>query len=116
MEIKPTTPPRSFQVGGKNPVTLTDCAAIELQPDELVTFRTEGAPGTAFDVTRKSFGYYVGNSLNGTLPRQGLRAALCRNQATGMLFLLYVEIGKEADYETYLTTQGMVQVAWLDET
>lgn len=115
MEIKPTSPPRSFQVGDKVPVTLTDCATIKLQPDELVTFRTDGTSPTAFDVTRKSFGYYVGNSLNGTLPRQGLRPALCRNEATGMLFLLFVELGKEQEFHNYLAGQGMVHLTWVDE-
>jgi len=112
MEFNPLDPPRQFRVGKDGAVELSDCGSVHLDADEQVTFR---AGDTAFDVTRKSFGYYAANSLNGTLPRQGLRPALCRNTEHDLLFLLLVETGKEADYRRYLSDEGMEHVRWLDE-
>jgi len=110
MEFEPEEPPRRFTVGAAQSVTLADCGTLRLDPDELVTFRTEAS---AFDVTRKSFGYYAVNSLNATLPRLGLRPALCAN-AGGQTFLLLVEPAAEDDYRAYLAGEGMRHLAWLD--
>ncbi|MEQ8442998.1 MAG: hypothetical protein RIM33_14810 [Alphaproteobacteria bacterium] len=112
MQFTKTDPPRRFRVGADGAIELADCGSVHLAPDEQVTFRTET---TAFDVTRKSFGYYASNSLNGTLPRQGLRPALCRNIAHGLLYLLLVEVGKEDDFRAYLAAEGMEHLTWLDE-
>jgi hypothetical protein len=112
MEFEPEEPPRRFTVGEGGRVTLADCGTVRLAPEELVTFRTESS---AFDVTRKSFGYYALNSLNATLPRQGLRPALCAN-AGGQTFLLLVEPAAEGDYRAYLAGEGMRHLVWLDRT
>ncbi|MDW3208207.1 MAG: hypothetical protein R8L07_21950 [Alphaproteobacteria bacterium] len=108
-------PPRPFRVGAKGDIELLDCGTVRLAPDEQVTFRTDNRGATAFDVTRKEFGYYASNSLNGTLPRQGLRAALCRNDAHGLLYMLFVEKGKENQYRSYLDAEGMSHLGWMDE-
>lgn len=115
MKFDEIAPPRSFQVGKEGEITLQDCGSVFLAPDEQVTFRTEGPQPSAFDVTRKDFGYYASNSLNGSLPRQGLRPALCRNEAHGLLYLLFVEIGKEEAYKAYIDAEGMSHLAWVDE-
>ncbi len=115
MEFQAKSPPRAFRVGSAGTVTLKDCGSVHLEPDEQVTFRSDGPVATAFDVTRKSWGYYASNSLNGTLPRQGLRPALCRNHSMGLLYMLFVEIGQEADYRRYLSDEGMEHLTWMDE-
>lgn len=115
MDIEPKDPPRRFSVGVGGRITLSDCGDIRLAPDEQVTFRTADGLETAFDVVRKDFGYYAANSLNGTLPRQGLRPALCRNDAHGLLYMLFVEAGKEDAYRAYLAAEGMTHLTWLDK-
>ncbi|NMM42917.1 hypothetical protein HH303_00400 [Rhodospirillaceae bacterium KN72] len=115
MDFVKRDPPRRFTVGAAGQIELSDCGTVRLDADEQVTFHSvSGGTETAFDVTRKSFGYYASNSLNGTLPRQGLRPALCRNEAHGLLYMLFVEKGKEADYAAYLDAEGMVHLGWLD--
>jgi hypothetical protein len=113
MKFTEKSPPRMFSVGKAGQVTLRDCGNVILDSDEQVTFHNPDS-GSRFDVTRKSFGYYAANSLNGTLIRQGLRPALCRNQETGLIFLLLVEAGKEEDYHGYLTAEAMIHLFWLD--
>lgn len=115
MKFVENSPPRVFQVGKAGEIDLKDCGSVHLEPDEQVTFRSEDPTPSAFDVTRKDFGYYASNSLNGTLPRQGLRPALCRNDAHGLLYLLFVETGKEAAYKAYIDAEGMSHLAWVEE-
>lgn len=114
MKFEANDPPRAFRVGKAREIELKDFGSVHLDPNEQVTFRTDGEAPTAFDVTRKGFGYYASNSLNGTLPRQGLRPALCRNEEYGLLYVLFVEIGKEEAYRAYLDAEGMAHLAWLD--
>ncbi|MEQ8828764.1 MAG: hypothetical protein RLW87_03065 [Alphaproteobacteria bacterium] len=115
MKFDAKQPPRAFRVGAEGEIELLDCGTVWLAPDEQVTFRTDNRAATAFDVTRKEFGYYAANSLNGTLPRQGLRAALCRNDAHSLLYMLFVEDGKEDQYRAYLDAEGMTHLGWMDE-
>jgi len=113
MNIKPRIPPRSFQVGNKaDPVTISDCASIELSPDEQVTFRTE--KGAEYDVARKSWGYYATPSLGGRLRSFGLRPALAKN-ATGQHYILLLEQGHEKQFEAYLASENLRVVCWLDD-
>jgi hypothetical protein len=114
MKFQANDPPRAFRVGKAGGIALKDCGSVHLAPDEQVTFRTDGETPTAFDVTRKDFGYYASNSLNGTLPRQGLRPALCVNVEFGLLYMLFVETGKENAYHAYLDAEGMKHLKWLD--
>lgn len=115
MKFDAKDPPRAFRVGATGDIELLDCGTVWLAPDEQVTFQTDNRGTTAFDVTRKAFGYYASNSLNGTLPRQGLRAALCRNDSHGLLYMLYVELGKEDLYRAYIAAEGMSHLGWMDE-
>lgn len=108
MNVDRHDPPRAFSAGA---VQLHHCADIELEPDELVTFTT--ASGTAFDVTRKGWGYYATPSLNGRLVEHGLRSALVVNPA-GRLYVLLVEAGHEDEFTAYLARESMRVVAWLD--
>ena len=111
MKIKENSPPRTFEVGLGEPVRMSDCAHIELQADEQVTFRTE--EGREFDVARKSWGFYATPSLNGRLQGFGLRGVLVKGP-TGKYFVWLVEEGKEEGFWTYLRQERHEVVTWLD--
>ena len=111
MKFTPTDPPRAFDVGRTVVAQLRDCARIELEADEQVTFVT--GSGAEYDVARKSWGYYATPSLNGRLSRFGLRAVLVKALDT-RYYVFLVERGKEADFQSYLDVEGHVVVWWLD--
>lgn len=111
MKYRPVDPPRLFAVGRGEKIRLKDCARIELEPDEQVTFVTSS--GTEYDVVRKTWGYYATPSLNGRLPGFGLKVALV--QSGDRLYLLLVEKGKEKEFEGYLKDQGMEVLSWLSD-
>jgi hypothetical protein len=108
MRIDPVEPAREFAVGE---LRLRHVADVELEPDEIVTFRT--ASGTEYDVGRKEWGYYATPSLNRRAREHGLRGALAVN-ADGRATLLLVEAGREPAFEAYCEREGMRVVAWLD--
>lgn len=111
MKIKLTEPPRRFQTGYGPFVTLSDCGHVALEPDEQVTLTTPA--GGELDVVRKSWGFYAMPSLNGRLPRFGLRAALAKNRFD-RYFVLLVEAGREAEFFHYLEAEQMPMLGWLD--
>lgn len=116
MRIEPVEPPREFGVGHRGG-RLRHVADGWLEPDEVLTLRTKS--GTEVDVTRKSWGYYGSPSLNGRLRERGLRAALAvgvprDGETARRMYLLYVEDGRESDFEEYVAAENMEVVAWLD--
>ncbi len=111
MELTKNQPPRTFQVGADQQIQMTDCAHIELKPNEQVTFVTES--GSEYDVARTEFGYYATPSLNGRLREQGLHAVLTKNKL-GRFYVMLVEQDKEDAFEHYLLTQNMEIVCRLD--
>jgi hypothetical protein len=111
MKFKPIEPPRIFEVGRADIVKLKDCARIELEPDEQVTFLTES--GAEYDVVRKSWGFYATPSLNGRLRKFGLRAVLVKSPGA-MFYIFLVENGKEAYCQHYLEKEGHQIICWLD--
>jgi hypothetical protein len=111
MKFTPINPPRVFNIGRSEVIQMKDCAHIELQPDEQVTFVTES--GAEYDVARKSWGFYATPSLNGRLSSFGLRGALVKSLG-GRFYILLVESGKEADFQRYLDAEGHSIVSWLD--
>lgn len=108
MKVDPVLPPREFAVGE---IVLRHVADVELEPDEIVTFKT--ASGTEYDVGRKDWGYYATPSLNRRAREHGLRGVLAAN-ADGRATLLLVEAGREPAFEDYCAHEGMRVVAWLD--
>ena len=102
-------PVREFEAGLSR-VRLRHVADAWLMPDELVTFRTES--GTELDLTRKAWGYYASPSLNGRLREHGLRAVLAAGG--GRMYLLVVEAGREPEFRSYLDSEEMEVIAWLD--
>lgn len=116
MKFEPVEPPREFEVGRRGG-RLRHVGDAWLGADEVLTLRSE--TGTEVDLTRKSWGYYGSPSLNGRLREHGLRAALAvgvprDGEQAGRMYLLYVEDGREADFDAYLSAEEMEVVAWLD--
>ena len=111
MKVKNIEPARRFWVGRRAPVECAHVADIELDHNQLVTFRAEG--GIEHDVFRTSFGFYATQSLNGRLPAHNLRPALVRNDMQ-RYYVLLVEVGKEDVFNAYLSAGDDELVAWLD--
>lgn len=114
MNIKTIEPPRAFRVGyDDHPITLYDCAHIELESDEQVTFK--GPQGSETDMTRKSWGYYAVSSLNNRLGRFNLRPALAKSLGDQKFFLMLVETDKEEEFLAYLEKTHQILICWLDQ-
>ncbi len=109
MKLEPKQ--RTFTIGRGQPITMTDCAHIELAPDEQVTFTTPA--GGEYDVARKAWGFYATPSLNARLLDFKLRGVLIRGPAA-KYYVLLVERGREADFERYLAAEQCVIARWLD--
>ncbi len=112
MELTRNQAPRTFRVGADKRIEMTDCARIELRPNEQVTFVTES--GSEYDVARTEFGYYATPSLNGRLRNHGFRAVLTKNKR-GRFYVMLVEQDKEEAFDRYLSTQDMETVCRLDD-
>ncbi|HEY1549760.1 MAG TPA: class I SAM-dependent methyltransferase [Kofleriaceae bacterium] len=112
MKLRVIDPPRVFETGrGASPITISDCARIELDFDEQVTFTTRA--GGEYDVTRKAWGFYATPSLNGRLLNFNLRAAIARGPAA-KYYVFLVERGHEPEFERYLAAEQNTLVRWLD--
>jgi len=112
VEIEHIIPPRLFMVNKVDKAhQLKACAHIELQANELVTFKTKS--GADYDVTRTSWGYYATPSLNARLKSNGLRGVLVKN-SIGQFFIWLVEVGKEDDFFQYLNSEKHEIITWLD--
>ena len=112
MKFTPQQPPRAFQVGPTEQITLLDYGKIRLEPNEQVTFTLP--EGGEYDVARKEWGFYATPSLNGRLEQYGLRGVLIKNRATGKFFVLLVEKGKEKQFDEYCAQENLAVVAWMD--
>ena len=112
MKIQQNEPPREFEVGYGPTIVMKDCAHIQLEADEQVTFKTEA--GGELDVARKDWGFYATPSVNGRLERFGLQTVLVKNR-NGQFFILLVERGCEARFEQYVQDEGLDVCGWLDE-
>jgi SAM-dependent methyltransferase len=111
MKITEQQPPRRFVTGRGDPIVISDCARIVLEPDEQVTFVT--ASGAEYDVARKEWGFYATPSVNGRLLNFGLRAVLIRSYV-GKYYVLLVERGRESRFDEYLRVENNTIVQWLD--
>jgi hypothetical protein len=115
VRLKRIDPPRRFGVGRRGG-SLEHVADVELEPDEVVTFRAEE---TEYDVCRKEWGYYATPSLNERARDFGLRAALCvgvprEDGGPQRMYLMLVEEGREDLFGEYVRAEEMRVVAWLD--
>ena len=112
MKFTPTEPPREFEVGRGATITIKDCARIELEPDEQVTFVAQS--GAEYDVARKSWGFYATPSINGRLREFGWRTALVKSR-DARFYVFLVERDQERELRRYLETENHSVVCWLDE-
>jgi SAM-dependent methyltransferase len=111
MKITEQRPPRQFVTGRGEPITISDCARILLEPDEQITLVTAG--GAEYDIARKEWGFYATPSLNGRLLNFGLRAVLVRSYV-GKYYVMLVDRGGEDRFEDYLRVEQNTVVQWLD--
>ena len=112
MRVKPTEPPRKFGVGLRGDIILTDCAHIELDANEQVTFLSPD--GNEYDVVRKPWGYYATPSINGRLRDNGYRTALVEN-SNGRFYIMLVEESQLSEFEQYCLDDEQRVVEWLDD-
>jgi hypothetical protein len=112
VKFSPKNPPRRFTVGNAVKFDMKDCGTLALEPDEQVTFTTEG--GAEYDVARKDWGFYATPSLNGRLEQFGLRGVLIKNRSTARYFVLLVERGREKAFDAYCEQENLAVIAWLD--
>ena len=96
-------------------ITIHDMGDVTLNPDEQLTFRTES--GKCNDVARKEWGFYLSNSLNWNLRKQGFKTALVASHASTppRLYLNLVEVERMEAFQRYLTTYNAKVVCWLDD-
>lgn len=109
MKVIENDVPREFTVKG---VTLKDCARIKLDYDEMVTFVTPS--GREYDFTAKSFGFYITQSVNNRMAREGFKTALTMNPEK-RVYIQAVEKDKIGDFMDYLNEQDGTLLCWLDE-
>jgi SAM-dependent methyltransferase len=108
----PIEPPREFAVGPGGAIVLRDCGRLALGADEQVTFVTSS--GGEYDVVRKAWGFYATPSVNGRLPRFGLRTAIVRSRG-GSAFVMLVEGAHQQEFTSYCEDQELRILAWLDD-
>lgn len=109
MKFHSKNPPREFD-GAGNPIK--DFGDIHLGFREQVTFVTPS--GRRSDFTAMPWGFYLTNSLNGRLRKEGFKTALVKS-ASGRLYLNLVEEDKISDFKAYLDAQNSKILSWLDE-
>lgn len=95
-------------------IVLKDLGEIQLDADEQITVTTES--GASNDVARKSWGFYLTNSLNHTLRNRGFRTALVVSEtaASPRLFINLVEESKIDEFLVYLSENKSRVLTWLD--
>lgn len=99
MNIDEKSPPRTFEIGAKEKITISHMANIELESNEQVTF--VGVLGSEVDVVKKEWGYYMTPSINKRLSSFGLKTFLVQN-SRGNIFVMTVEPGGKDKFQEYL--------------
>lgn len=94
------------------PSRVATLGALELAPNEMVTFVTEA--GQRFDFTRKEWGYYATPSVNKRLKQEGFKTALVRNQL-GQIYVMVVAADRLPQVEQYCRDEQQAVLEWLDE-
>ena len=112
MKFEPKSEPRNFPVGNAD-IQLSHVADIDLEPDEMVTFITDGQ--REYDVCRKSWGYYATPSLGGRLRAFGWRAAVMRNILSRHCFVVLVQEDMEDEWLAYMISERQELVLWIDD-
>ncbi|GBL37949.1 hypothetical protein EMGBD1_16360 [Anaerolineaceae bacterium] len=95
-------------------MNLMDMGELFLECDEQITITTNSGAGN--DITRKSWGFYLSNSLNHTLRKRGFRTALVLSDftETPTLYINIVEEAKIDEFLGYLSEVRARVLTWLD--
>ena len=110
MKIKFRKKPRIFNAKGCD---IKDFGKIFLAKNEMVSLLSDS--GREIDITAKSWGYYLGPSLNVRLVDAGYKAALVINQYN-KIFIMVVDKEKIEEFKSYLKdNQDNRILCWLDE-
>ena len=112
MKIKKNNPPRKFNVGERNEITISHCADIQLDPDEQITFLSNN--NREYDVVRKDWGFYATPSMNGRLRNFGFKTALVKN-TNDLYYIMIVDSSKENLFHKYIEDTKQILLEWLDE-
>ena len=111
MKIKKIIPEREFEVGISS-IKLKHLADIELQDNEMITFRNK--KDLEYDVTKKNWGFYATPSLAGRLRNHGYKALIMRNKETRQCYVVLVEIGHEQEFNCYCQDENQEVLMFLD--
>ena len=110
MKILQKIPPRTFSVNGHE---IHDHGQIILKDGELITLVTP--EGRSCDIVARSWGFYLGGSLNSRLKKEGFKTALVLNEA-GQIYVNAVDESAVDNFLDYLrTNQSNTLLCWLDE-
>lgn len=112
MKINEKNPPRVFYPAKDKSFAVKECAEINLEVNEQVTFVTPS--GRKHDVAAKEWGFYATQSANSRLKNEGFKTALVRN-AVGRYYVMIVEKDKTDEFFDYLSKDNQKVVQWLDE-
>lgn len=113
MELKINKKPRVFSP--LKGIELKDMGAIILSDNEQLTFKT--GSGKSNDVVKKEWGFYLSNSIDSNLKKQGFKTALvasCSNSPP-RLYINLVEVEKMEQFKKYLSDFDVKVICWLDE-
>ena len=104
--------PRKFWGDQAQTIEISDYGKIELDPDEMISFKT--SDGKEYDVARKSWGFYATPSVNSRLKNEGFKTALVKN-SKGQWYIMLVEETKMDVFDAYLEKEANEVIEWLDE-
>ncbi|WP_027720763.1 hypothetical protein [Maridesulfovibrio zosterae] len=113
MNFKIKSEPRLFSpVDG---LKIKDYGEIIFSNDEQITLKSE--EGKSHDVTRKEWGWYLSNSVNASLKKQGYKTAVVMSLIAGepRIFVNVVEKDKLDIFYKYLEENETKIICWLDE-
>ena len=112
MKFKSNNPPRIFKVGKDKKISISDMGDIHLEPDEQVTFVTDG--GDRHDFCRKNWGFYATPSINSRLKNENFITALVINKNSN-LYVMVVEKSKIKEFRKYLKYDDLTVISWLGD-
>ena len=109
MKVLIKNTPREFEVSN---ITLKDYGKIELQANEMISFKT--LSGKEYDFVAKEWGFYATPSINSRLKNEGFKTALVVNE-NNQLYIMAVEKEKIEEFKKYLRDDNQKLICWLDE-
>jgi len=103
MKIKLKKKPRQFLVGKNKDIKILDIGFLNLNDNEQITLKNKKFVN---EVTKKDWGYYLTNSINGRLINNGFKSFLVSNKKKKIFFLV-VQKNKEKEFMKYLKKENL---------